>query len=54
MSIYILYKWKTIKKKKRGHEFERDEGGFYGSVWREERKGGNDIISYNIQNKRNF
>ena len=29
---------------KRGHEFEREKGGIYGRVWREEREGRNVII----------
>lgn len=29
---------------KRGHEFEREQGRIYGKDWREERKGGNDVI----------
>lgn len=29
------------KKKKKGHEFEREQKGVYGKIWREERKGRN-------------
>lgn len=28
-------------KKKKGHEFEREQKGVYGKIWREERKGRN-------------
>lgn len=34
----------NYKYRKREHEFEREQGEGYGKVWREERKGGNDVI----------
>ena len=38
--------------KKRGHEFEREQGRVHWKVWREEREGWNNviIISESIQN----
>lgn len=35
-----MYKYVRAVNKKRGHEFEREEGGVYGSLWWEENEGG--------------
>lgn len=35
---------------KRGHEFEIQQGGIYGGIWKEEREGEN-IVNYNHKNK---
>jgi len=48
-TIYVcmLYAFSN-KGKKRGHEFEKEQGGIF-EVWREEREEGNFIISLKIQ-----
>lgn len=43
----MLYAFSN-KGKKRGHEFEKEQGGIF-EVWREEREEGNFIISLKIQ-----
>lgn len=43
MEIYIT----VINKKKRGHEFEKEQGKVSGRVWKEERKGNDIINQYN-------
>lgn len=35
---------KKKERKKRSYEFERQQGGIYGRVWREESEGGSDVI----------
>jgi hypothetical protein len=38
----------------RGHEFERRQGELYGRVWREERKGENNVIIISKYRGNNF
>lgn len=40
------YKLATIFNEKRDNEFEREQRGAYGSVWREEREEGNVVIIF--------
>lgn len=43
----------TTINEKRSHEFEREEGGVSGRLWRGEMEGGNDMICFNIKTKIN-
>lgn len=49
-----MHMYVTITSEKRDHEFEREQGWVYGSIWREEKEGRNDIIILSSQEIKYF
>lgn len=47
LGIYrYTYMYVATSNDRRGHEFEREQGGLYGRLWRKEKEGGNHIIYF--------